>query len=100
MAIEFSPQAVVSIKVTSPCPESVIVALGVREWPVWACEVSTFPWHYEQRETCLLLEGEVTVTPNGGDPVCFRAGDLVEFAAGLHCTWSVTKPVRKHYHFG
>jgi len=44
--------------------------------------------------------GEVTVTPDGGYPVCFRAGDLVEFAAGLHCTWSVTKPVRKHYHFG
>ena len=50
------------IRVTSPCPDSVIVALGAREWPIWASEVSEFPWHYDQRETCLLLEGEVTVT--------------------------------------
>ncbi len=27
----------------------------------------------------LLLEGEVTVTPDGGDPVKFGAGDLVIF---------------------
>ena len=54
------------ICVTSNCPESVILALGVRDWPVWACEISTFPWHYDQRETCLLLEGDVTVTPKRG----------------------------------
>jgi len=90
----------VAIKVTSSCPESVIIALGARDWPVWACEVSTFPWHYDQKEICLLLEGEVTVTPKHGEPVQFAAGDLVEFAAGLDCTWTVTKPVKKHYHFG
>ena len=89
-----------AIKVTSSCPESVIIALGARDWPVWACEVSTFPWHYDQKEICLLLEGEVTVTPKHGEPVQFAAGDLVEFAAGLDCTWAVTKPVKKHYHFG
>ena len=89
-----------AIKVTSPCPESVIIALGARDWPVWACEVSTFPWHYDQKEICLLLEGEVTVTPKHGEPVQFAAGDLVEFSAGLDCTWRVTKPVKKHYHFG
>ncbi|MEB3158481.1 MAG: cupin domain-containing protein [Synechococcus sp.] len=88
------------IKVTSPCPESVIVALGVRQWPVWSCEVSTFPWTYDQREICLLLEGDVTVTPKGGEPVRFVAGDLVEFPAGLSCTWDVLKPVKKHYKFG
>ena len=88
------------IKVTSPCPESVIVALGVRNWPIWACEVSTFPWTYDQRETCLLLEGDVTVTPKGGESIHFGAGDLVEFPAGLSCTWEVRTPVKKHYKFG
>jgi len=90
----------VAIKVSSPCPESVIIALGVRDWPVWACEVSTFSWHYDQKEICLLLEGEVTVIPKHGQPVELVAGDLVEFSAGLDCTWTVTKPVKKHYHFG
>ena len=88
------------ICVTSNCPESVILALGVREWPVWACETSSFPWHYDQRETCLLLEGDVTVTPEDGEPVRCGAGDLVEFPSGLSFTWQVLQRVRKHYQFG
>ncbi|MFM9100243.1 MAG: cupin domain-containing protein, partial [Cyanobium sp.] len=61
---------------------------------------STFPWTYDEQETCLLLEGDVSVTPDGGEPVRFGAGDLVVFDAGLHCTWDVHAPVRKHYRFG
>lgn len=96
------PSAVsaMGITITSPCPESTIAEEGIRSWPVWTCPVSTFPWTYGERETCLLLEGEVTVTPEGDEPVHFRAGDLVTFPAGLRCTWQVTAPVRKHYRFG
>jgi uncharacterized cupin superfamily protein len=47
-----------------------------------------------------LLEGEVTVTPAGGEPVRFGKGDLVTFPAGMSCTWKVHKAVRKHYKFG
>ncbi|MEY3544217.1 MAG: hypothetical protein RLZZ106_2065 [Cyanobacteriota bacterium] len=74
--------------------------LGVADWPIWSCGVSTFPWTYDEQETCLLLEGDVTVTPDGGEPVRFGAGDLVTFAAGLSCSWDVHAPVRKHYRFG
>ena len=74
--------------------------LGVADWPIWSCGVSTFPWTYDEQETCLLLEGDVTVTPDGGAPVRFGAGDLVVFEAGLSCTWDVHAPVRKHYRFG
>ena len=87
------------ISVTSPCPESTVVALGIRDWPIWGCDISTFPWAYDQSETCLLLEGEVTVTPDGGDPISCKAGDLVVFQRGLQCTWDVHQPVRKHYRF-
>ena len=48
----------------------------------------------------LLLEGEVTVTPEGGEAVKFGAGDLVVFPAGMDCRWDVHKAVRKHYQFG
>lgn len=89
-----------AITVTPACPEATIEALGARDWPVWSCGVSQFPWTYDDTETCLLLEGEVTVTPEGGAPVSFGAGDLVVFAKGLSCQWSVTTPVRKHYRFG
>lgn len=67
--------------------------------PIWEKEVSTFPWTYDMNETCLLLEGEVTVTPDGGEPVQFGAGDLVTFPQGMDCTWDITKAVRKHYRF-
>jgi len=46
-----------------------------------------------------LLEREVTVAPNEGDPVKFGAGDLVVFPAGMDCRWDVHKTVLKHYFF-
>ncbi len=68
-------------------------------WPIWTKEVSTFPWTYDDRETCYFLEGEVTVTPEAGEPVRMGAGDLVTFPKGMRCTWAISKPVRKHYMF-
>jgi len=74
--------------------------LRVKTWPIWEKEVSEFPWHYDEAETCYLLEGDVIVTPDGGEPVHFGKGDLVTFPKGMSCTWKVLKPVRKHYRFG
>ncbi len=74
--------------------------LGVRDWPIWTKEVSEFPWHYDERERCYLLAGDVVVTPDGGDPVEFSAGDFVSFPQGMSCTWKIRKDVRKHYQFG
>jgi uncharacterized cupin superfamily protein len=71
--------------------------LGVDHWPIWKKEVSTFPWTYDQTETCYFLRGKVIVTPNGGEPQEFRRGDLVTFPAGLSCTWDILEPVEKHY---
>ena len=65
-----------SILVTSPCTETTIQELGIKNWPIWTCDVSSFDWTYEDQETCLLLEGEVTVAPEGGTPVRFGAGDF------------------------
>ncbi|MFP4017166.1 MAG: cupin domain-containing protein [Halanaerobiales bacterium] len=73
--------------------------MGVFSWPIWEKEVSEFPWHYDSKEVCYLLEGEVTVKTDS-ETVEFEAGDLVTFPAGLHCTWKITKDVKKHYKFG
>ena len=67
--------------------------------PTWGCEVSEFDWYYDDREQCILTDGEVVVEYNGTS-VSFGAGDFVEFPQGLSCVWKVTKPVRKHYQFG
>ena len=81
-------------------PEACLDELGVFGWPIWEKEASEFPWYYDAKETCYLLEGEVTVIPDGGDPVSFGAGHLVTFPAGMSCTWKISKAVRKHYRFG
>ena len=88
-----------SIQIEHNPTEERLTSLGVRTWPVWTCGVSEFPWSYDSREICYLLEGDVTVTPDRGEPVSFGAGDLVIFPAGLSCRWQVRRPVRKHYSF-
>jgi len=65
-----------AITVASNPDPAQLESLGVMSWPTLGCEVSTFPWTYDQQETCLLLEGDVTVAPDG------------------------CEPVRKHYRFG
>ena len=70
-----------------------------KSWPIWTCEPSEFDWAYTQKETCLILDGDVTVT-DGKDEVSFGPGDYVVFPVDLECTWKVKKPVRKHYNFG
>ena len=80
--------------------EAEIERRGIRSWPVWEKEASEFPWHYDQREQCLLLEGEVRVVPENGDAVEIEAGDFVTFPRGMSCTWTIRKAVRKHYEFG
>ena len=77
-----------------------IKELGIRNRPIWACDASSFDWTYDDQETCLLLEGEVMLTPDGGEPVKLGSGDLVVFPAGMDFRWEVRKPVRKHYRFG
>lgn len=72
---------------------------GVRSWPVWEKEVSEFPWEYGMEEICFILEGEATITPEKGDPVNIKPGDLVTFPRGLKCRWEITSPIRKHYDF-
>lgn len=73
--------------------------LGVPRWPIWTKEVSEFPWTYDSQETCYFLEGEVVVTPKGGEPVKMGKGDLVTFPPGMSCTWRISKDVKKHYKF-
>lgn len=86
------------ITVEKPSAEK-LAALDVEHWPTWSKEVSTFPWQYDSQEVAYILEGEVTVTPDDGDPVSFGAGDLVTFPTGLSCVWHVKKALRKHYQF-
>ena len=84
------------IQVTKPTKAQIAEAA---KWPIWTCEPSTFDWSYTEKETCLILEGKVTIS-DGKDSVGFGPGDLVVFPQDLDCVWNIEKAVRKHYNFG
>ncbi|MDY6790934.1 MAG: cupin domain-containing protein [Thermodesulfobacteriota bacterium] len=88
------------IKVERNLDENRLQRDGIYDWPIWTKEVSEFPWTYSEDETCYFLEGEVVVTPDGGDPVEMKKGDLVSFPEGMSCTWSIRHNVKKHYKLG
>ena len=88
------------IKVEHQPSEAHLNRLGVFKWGIWTKEASEFPWTYDEQETCYFLEGDVVVTPAGGEPVQMGKGDLVTFPAGMSCTWNIRKDVKKHYRFG
>ncbi len=73
--------------------------MNMKKWSIWEETVSEFPWHYQETETCYILEGRVTVTPDGGEPVEIEQGDLVTFPKGMSCTWKITRDIKKHYKF-
>ena len=87
------------VEVRKPSQEE-LVQLGVLNWPIWEKEESSFDWHYDDKEICYLLEGQVTVETEPGQVVNFGAGDLVTFPKGLTCKWQIIQSVKKHYNFG
>jgi uncharacterized cupin superfamily protein len=89
-----------AIKIERQPTQEKLKELGISSWPIWTKEVSEFPWTYDEPETCYFLEGDVVVTPDGGEAVEVGKGDLVTFPAGMSCIWKVRADVRKHYQFG
>ncbi len=82
----------------NPSPMKLEV-LGVEQWGIWKKEKSTFPWTYHQAETCYIVRGRFIVTPDGGEPMEFKRGDLIAFPKGLSCTWEILEDVEKYYDF-
>ena len=87
------------IKVLHNPDKKMLDALGVESWGVWEKEVSEFPWTYDAEETCYFLEGEVVVTPEGGEAVSMGKGDMVTFPMGMMCRWDIVLPVKKYFKF-
>ncbi|RMF05228.1 DUF861 domain-containing protein [Candidatus Woesearchaeota archaeon] len=86
------------VMVKKPSDEE-LRAMGVESWPVWEKEPSEFPWTYDEKETCYILEGRAVVSYDG-KKVEFGKGDLVVFPKGLSCVWKIIEPIKKHYNFG
>ncbi|KAF5834328.1 hypothetical protein DUNSADRAFT_9029 [Dunaliella salina] len=90
------------IFVDSSPSEDFLKSEGVRQWGTWGCGVEKFPWSWSVDEKAYVLEGEVYITPNEGEPgagqpVHVKKGDYCVFPGGMSCTWDVKQPIYKHF---
>ena len=73
------------VLITPPCSASIIIQNGIKNWPIWESEPSNFQWNYDDKEICLIIEGQAKISTQNGDIYVIKASDLVEFPAGIHC---------------
>jgi uncharacterized cupin superfamily protein len=68
-----------------------------QETGIWQCTAGPSYWVQEENEFIYLLSGSLTVTPDGGKPATFGAGDSAMFPRGWRGAWDLHETVRKVY---
>lgn len=63
----------------------------------WASDVGAWRVSYDEWEFCHMLEGVCEVTPDGGAPHIYRAGDSFVVEPGFSGVWRVIEPMRKRF---
>jgi uncharacterized cupin superfamily protein len=64
---------------------------------IWECTPGTFDWTHTD-ETATIVQGRVTVTPEGGQQIELAPGDVAFFPEGTKSRWQVHETVRKSFH--
>ena len=62
---------------------------------LWDCTAGRFQWTFAWDEFVHILEGEVTISQEGGMTVTLKTGDVAHFPLGLKTEWLVPSYVRK-----
>ena len=63
----------------------------------WEATPGTYHATYASFEFVHLIEGKLTITPDGGEPVKFGAGDSFVVEADFKGEWLIEEKVRKHF---
>lgn len=94
------------VPVGTPVGDSVAHArlAGERDLPgvaastgIWECSPGSFRRGVKQAEYSFIIIGEGSFTPDGGEPLPFRAGDTLCFPPDCQGTWTIRQTVRKSY---
>ncbi len=64
---------------------------------LWDCSAGRFQWTFTWDEFVHVLEGEVSISQQGGPTVTLKAGDSAHFPVGLKTEWLVPRYVRKAF---
>ena len=62
---------------------------------VWTCTPGRWRRQVVQAEFCHFLEGECTFTPDGGEPVEVRSGDVLYFPPHSAGVWDIRSASHK-----
>ena len=65
----------------------------------WRCTPGKFRWECTVDEFIWLVEGEATVSVEGGKTFTLRAGDTAHFPVGSVVVWTITRPVHKVFFY-
>jgi uncharacterized cupin superfamily protein len=63
----------------------------------WASDIGAWRVAYDEWEYCTMLEGVCELTPDGGAPQRFAAGDSFVIEPGFAGIWRVLQPMRKTF---
>jgi hypothetical protein len=66
---------------------------------IWECTPGRYHATYTAYEYVVLIEGRITITPDGGTPVTVVAGDAFVVEKDFKGTWVIEEKVRKHFDF-
>ncbi len=70
---------------------------GEQESGVWECTPGPSFWKLETNEFVYIVAGRMTVSPEGGEPIEFTAGNTAVFQKGWVGTWQIHETIRKVY---
>lgn len=63
----------------------------------WSAGVGAWRVAYDEWEFCHVLEGACELTPDGGAPQRYKAGDSFIVEPGFVGVWRVLEPMRKRF---
>ncbi len=70
---------------------------GEQEIGVWECTPGPSFWKLETNEFVYIVAGQMTVRPEGGEPIEVAAGNTAVFPKGWAGTWEIHETIRKVY---
>ena len=63
----------------------------------WEATPGSYHATYAAYEFVHLVQGQITITPDGGQPVTVGPGDAFTVEPGFAGVWKIEKPVKKHF---
>ncbi len=63
----------------------------------WSATPGAYHATYTDLEFVHMIEGEIVITPDGGEPVTVTAGDAFVVEKDFVGTWEIKKEVFKHF---